>query len=276
MERIYSSADLDVFVRDGEGGTVAVTFSNWTSVQPRPLWEKQLQTPAVFFVALRNHWYQVQDAGAAIEAATPHLARFSRRVLMGSSMGGFAAMAFAAKMGATRTVAISPQVSLDPSLAPFEKRWRPEAATINEWHHRISANEIPAHILFDPKHAADCSHAHAIAAEHGNTIRWPLAFSGHPTGFALADLSLLERFVQDAVSGADEVNLFSSISDEYDRTCTRSVTVAINDLRYGTKRACDMTPNQVDLLAGSDSAKKQLAGIIARERQTPEVASVGR
>ncbi|WP_151611063.1 hypothetical protein [Sinorhizobium alkalisoli] len=265
MECVYSSGDLQVHFRRAPTDTVAVTFSNWTSVQPRPLWEKHIGTSAMFFVALRNHWYQTPDVDAAIQTVMPLISGFDNRIVMGSSMGGFAAVALAERFGATRSIAISPQISLDPVLAPFEKRWRAELATINEWRHRISSSSIPAHIFFDPKHSMDNAHSTAIATEHQSTILWALPYSGHPAGFALADLNLLEHVIHDAVGAGDDVEecrLFSLVAQEYEKSAHRSATVAINDFRYGQKRALAMAAEDIDALQGHDSTKRQLIGYI--------------
>jgi pimeloyl-ACP methyl ester carboxylesterase len=78
---------------------------------------------AVHVLVSRSHWYQTPEMEGAL-AFIRHIAKdYHRVVTYGSSMGGYAAIKFGPEVRANAAVAISPQYSIDPAKAPFEKRF---------------------------------------------------------------------------------------------------------------------------------------------------------
>jgi hypothetical protein len=123
---------------------------------------------AIGIMAAENDWFQhdeIQDVLAAIRAATPGW----RLIGYGGSMGGFAAINFAEDLGLASLAVVIPQFSLDPAKAPYETRWRQEAARIAFRHDKIdrAARLTSGWIVFDPwcvdgRHVADIQTYHAL------------------------------------------------------------------------------------------------------------------
>ncbi|KQZ41859.1 hypothetical protein [Ensifer sp. Root558] len=235
MKLIYADIDIDVYFRDSNGNAAAITFSNWTRVEPKPLWTDETSKFAAFHVvAKRNHWYQCEGALSAAKLIGDATLRFERIVTLGSSMGGFAAIALAPAIGATRCVAISPQFSSDRTKTPFETRWAEDIAEIAKHGLRIDRSSSITHVLFDPYHRQDASHA-ALIREAAGAQLWPLKFSGHPSGFALHDLNLMELFIDTALSEVDDASLFENITRQYEERSRTSATAILNNFKHGDR-----------------------------------------
>ena len=125
-----------------------------------------------------NDWFQddeILTALAAIRAASPGW----RLIGYGGSMGGFATINFAHDLGLASVVAVIPQFSIDAAKAPYEHRWRGEAARLRFGHDKIAT--IPpvtsGWAVFDPwcvdgQHMADIQRHHRLSE-----LRIP--FGGH-------------------------------------------------------------------------------------------------
>jgi hypothetical protein len=133
---------------------------------------------AIGIMAAENDWFQDDEilaVLAAIRAATPGC----RLIGYGGSMGGFAAINFAQDLGLASLVAIIPQFSIDAAKAPYETRWRGEAARIGFAHDKIGsiAPVQSGWMVFDPW-CVDGLHARAINARHG-LRELAVPFGGH-------------------------------------------------------------------------------------------------
>jgi hypothetical protein len=139
-------------------------------------------TNAIGILAARNDWFQhaeITEALAAIRAVTPGW----DLVGYGGSMGGFAAINFAAALGLRAVVAVCPQYSIQAARAPYEARWRAEEAAITAdggfGHDAIDA--VPrltrGWLVYDPL-CVDGRHAADIREHHGlGELR--VRFGGH-------------------------------------------------------------------------------------------------
>lgn len=102
---------------------------------------------------------------------------------LGLSMGGYGALMLSRALKMSKVLLISPQLSILPRLAPFEARWRAEAARLDPRLDRpdLSIREgLRGVTLFDPAMRRDRDHAWAIAALAPGIRPMALRFSGHP------------------------------------------------------------------------------------------------
>ncbi len=139
-------------------------------------------TNAIGILAAENDWFQHGEIEAVLQAVRAATAGFAL-VGYGGSMGGFAAITFSERLGLRSVVAVCPQYSIDPARAPYETRWRGEAA-------RIAADSGFAYdrvdqvkrlergwLIYDPA-CVDARHAADIQARHGlGELR--VRFGGH-------------------------------------------------------------------------------------------------
>jgi hypothetical protein len=121
---------------------------------------------AIGIMAAENDWFQddeILQVLAAIRAATPGF----RLIGYGGSMGGYAAINFAHDLGLASLVAVIPQFSIEAGRAPYETRWRGEAARIAFRHDKIAdiAPVVNGWMVFDPW-CVDGLHARDIQRHH--------------------------------------------------------------------------------------------------------------
>lgn len=130
-----------------------------------------------------NDWFLNQDTLAAEAAMTRLRPAFDRIHMLGFSMGGYGALRFAAALGANSVVVVSPQSSLHPAQAPFERRYPTEAAGFDPILGDLSSRAVPdlrGLVLIDPFESADLRHARQIAALFPKLRIVRLNFGGHP------------------------------------------------------------------------------------------------
>jgi Flp pilus assembly protein TadD len=72
------------------------------------------------FVATRPNWYPAADMSLAIAAVQPILDRFTQKVTLGYSMGGYAAIKYAKSLASSVSISLCPNYSVDPSDIPDE------------------------------------------------------------------------------------------------------------------------------------------------------------
>jgi hypothetical protein len=172
------------FVHANDRPWAVVCFEYW---KPEPTLDGEFSGEGFFrhrglnafgVMAAENDWFQrdeIEQALAAIRAAAPGW----RLIGYGGSMGGFAAINFAHDLGLASLVAVIPQYSIDAAKAPYEHRWRGEAARLEFAHDKIDriAPVSGGWVIFDPwcvdgRHVADIQRHHSLGE-----LRVP--FGGH-------------------------------------------------------------------------------------------------
>ncbi len=148
-----------------------------------------------------NDWFQypwLPDALDAIRSATAGAAHV---MAYGSSMGGYAAVRFAAAVGASRALALSPQYSIDPCKMPSEDRWGQDMRRLRylpEVDGPIPGGITPV-LAYDPW-CPDGAHADRIAADIPVT-RLRVPFASHSVAAYLSQAGLLTGLVMRTLDG---------------------------------------------------------------------------
>ena len=197
-------------LRCSDAGWAVVHFEHW---RPQPCLAEPSSAESFFvhrginaicIVPARNDWFQHAEMGRVVDAIR-RAARGLRLVGYGGSMGGFAALAFSESLGLDSVVAVCPQVSIDPALAPFEQRWPHEAAAIAEdggfsWDGIEHVAPLRrGWLIYDPA-TVDGLHAARITARHGiGEVR--LRLGGHAPMLALQQGGLYTAMLTDMLTG---------------------------------------------------------------------------
>ncbi|WP_439493722.1 tetratricopeptide repeat protein [Bosea sp. (in: a-proteobacteria)] len=220
LNLVYRSDHLLVKVAHRGSDVCVVTFDAYTdnSDLDRPAFAERFlkdhQISAVHVVNGRNRWYHEPDWQDAIRAVRQSSQAYRRIVTYGSSMGGYAALAFAGHLGAQSVLALSPQYSRDPRKVPFETRWAPHSR--ERWLPELSGllpSHVAAIIAYDPMVSADRKHADCIAREMP-VSRLALPYAGHGSAAFLAEVGLLVPLVLSFIEGkVDLVSLARSARD---------------------------------------------------------------
>jgi len=194
----------------GELGMPVFEFANFTG---------RFDTKRLFVRDIRQGWYQFGLAGICddIPGVTSFLQRVIREqevrnvVVIGNSMGGFAALLFGCLIGAVQVHAFSPQTFIGPWRRTFagDFRWRPQMRKIHRtpgidrqyWDVRnvlrSSTNRTTQyHIHYCPGHYLDRAHAGRMSKCPGVTLhRYPEG--GHGLVRHLRDTGILEKLLSE-------------------------------------------------------------------------------
>ena len=167
-------------------------------------------------MARRKDWYRDPQLIAYLErlASDGFFRDFAKVFLTGTSMGGFAALAFSSLAPGATVISFNPQTTLDESLVPWETRFR--MGRQRDWSLPYSdcAFEIDdiekAFIFYDPFFEPDRRHVERL--EGDNVIRLKTWFSGHysPTFLRRADLlkPVMQQALDDTLTPATFYSLF--------------------------------------------------------------------
>jgi len=156
-------------------------------------------------MARRKDWYRCPQLIAYLEklAADGLFAEFGQVWLTGTSMGGFAALAFASLAPGATVIAFNPQTTLDTTLVPWEERFGMGRARDWSLPHSDAAFEIDevarAFVLYDPFFAPDRRHVERLEGDNVTLLKtW---CSGHFSPVFLRRANLLKPVMQHALDG---------------------------------------------------------------------------
>jgi len=161
---------------------------------------------AIHILCCDNRWYQYPDMLRACAAVRQAVAGAERVLTYGSSMGGYAALRLGRAVGATATLAISPQYSIDPAKAPWEWRWNQykDALCRSGWLEEVDGpidSVIAPYVAFDP---TDLDLQHVERVERDIRIRrLALRHVGHPVTGYLGEIDLLRPLLRAIYEGGD-------------------------------------------------------------------------
>ncbi len=200
-----------------------------------------------------NDWYlnpETPDLEAALRTLRP---RFAFVRALGYSMGGYAALRYAAALALDQAVVVSPQFTLDRSILPEEQRY-PEAVGFDPVLGDLRRHGHPGLcgiILFDPRRKIDVSHARLVASVMPGMRFAPCAFGGHPATTALRDAGGFRQFqalsLQDRPGAADFVQLHRKLRARSERYWVNRASVC---LKRGKVTQAEIALGKADQLGG--------------------------
>jgi hypothetical protein len=231
---------------------------------------------AIHFMPADNSWYQYPELPEAAALVRDVAAGYGKIISYGSSMGGYGAIRFGALIGATDALAISPQFSIDPKIAPFEERWPGEAATIDYTLERGLGSPFVdrAFVVYDPR-SVDRAHVE-LYRPTTPIVDLPLVNASHLATWILSDLGLLERLVLDILADRLEPARFMTEARRRRRESSWFFVALAEKSRNPrrrlalARRACDMAPPEpVHLLT-------EATALVALGELAPAVAVLNR
>lgn len=167
-----------------------ISFDNLATIDegwPRGPWMHRRLLPLSYSVlGVQSHakdWFRGPAAPQMLRDLTAQgfFDGFSRIVMIGASMGGFAALNFAPLVPRARVIALSAQSTMNSDIAPFEARF-PFAVRKSNWSEpafldaALAVPDIAAvALLFDPMCEEDRQHAARMAGGNVQVLRLPHA-----------------------------------------------------------------------------------------------------
>ena len=205
---------------------IAITFDFWRDVEeaqdPKAYGETYFARRGIGQVhvfAHWHHWFQVEEMERVLDSIVEVTKDADERIVYGSSMGGFASLAFAERVAADIVIAIAPRYSIDPGKGWERTPIRAEVAEIERYHQdlwadgpadafpyeRIDEVALPprTYIVYDPGSPGDAQHVAAIAAHH-DIIPVHCLNAGHWPDIALRDAGMLSTVISGAIAGTLE------------------------------------------------------------------------
>ncbi len=187
------------FLKRGQGANLwfepgsdvlIISFDNLATIYegwPRGPWMHRRLLPLGYSVlGVQSHakdWFRGPAAPQMLRDLTAQgfFDGFSRIVMIGASMGGFAALNFAPLVPRARVIALSAQSTMNKDIAPYEARF-PFAVRKSNWSEpafldaALAIPAIPAvALLFDPTCAEDRQHAARMAGANVQAMCLPHA-----------------------------------------------------------------------------------------------------
>lgn len=163
--------------------------------------------PCLMFCARWNHWWQSDemDQAIAIIKQLGILDRYAEIITYGMSMGGYGALMYSQKLGASRVLAVAPQYSIDSNKVKEETRWYEDRKTLRFKYDDMEIGLIKTGdvaVVYDPLFDLDRIHAEKVRSHRPITaLRTP--FGTHTVGRLLDDMgifsSLIETFLKQGV-----------------------------------------------------------------------------
>lgn len=215
---VHDGRDVVIVARDSQRPCGVITFSAWSNNPPRiaPADSVSGFGEGVFLkdgldelhvIARRNHWYQTEEHDAVL-ACVRRFAAQRRTITYGASMGGYGAALFSHLLDVPG-LCFSPQFSLHPSVAPFERRWLSERKDMPEFERGLISRNRGAqgYSFHDPFCRPDDKQAKLFRAlTDYRVIR--CAFTGHGTAGAVNQRYGLSRIVREVLEDRFDVQAF--------------------------------------------------------------------
>ncbi len=210
---------LDGYIYDAD--TLVITFENAqgefseTDVFRHGWGAKLFRAQRVSHIAVKpkaGDWYQAPCLSPALAQlrASGLFSQFRNVVTYGTSMGGFAAIAFADQVQATTVLALSPQTTLNRDLVPWEDRF--PVARQQDWTgsnndaigKSLSAKRVLC--VYDTHHALDRAHVARLNQPNLHHISTP--FQGHGIAIPLVKLKAAKPLLAYALGQTDDLTPF--------------------------------------------------------------------
>ena len=128
---------------------------------------------------------------------------FDRVVFYGASMGAYAACVFSSASPGATVIAISPQATLDRTVASWETRyrkvWRRNFNDRYGYAPDMLADADQVYMFYDPLAPLDAMHAALFRGE--NIVKLRCRFQGHRIASAMQGMGILKPVVEGCVDG---------------------------------------------------------------------------
>jgi len=153
---------------------------------------------AMFVMPKTYDWYQTPELAEffKILRKTGFLSGYERIITYGSSMGGFAAIAFSALVCATDVIALQPRTTLHDRQAKWFSAYS-EKMNINRSGQLADAlrglmRTARITVFFDPFHKRDARHARRILAKSQSARLMKVPFIGHQVPYFFSQAGILK------------------------------------------------------------------------------------
>ncbi|MFT8719431.1 MAG: hypothetical protein ABF824_08590, partial [Acetobacter sp.] len=184
---VYEGDELVLHYEAGDTDYIVITFQGAHRTETAstaffadvPL--KKNRITAIGVTAKVDHWYISPDTEKILTLIEEIASDYQQRILIGLSMGGYAAIAFSKRLKATRVFSCAPKWSLDPNECDVpqnyvEQNFRPGMEGMGLRQEQTSGQIF---ITYDPGHEIDTYHVQKIAAHLKDAFFIKTFYTGH-------------------------------------------------------------------------------------------------
>ncbi|MEJ7925697.1 hypothetical protein WG908_02875 [Sphingobium sp. AN641] len=272
---------LEYITRPTPSAKLAVTFANYDSldIHAPGYAEAFLLQRGYDVLALKcniNNWYQDLSRETLKDIVSKRLPAYETILTYGSDMGGYAAMYFADAIGAQTVIALSPQLSNDPEIVPFDVRWAADAARMT-FHHEpltdiLRHSGATHYVVYDP-YSPDAGHAHMMLEASNYVMLVPAPYTGHPAGVVLEQMNLLPALF-DSLARGDVPNLRAQMRKRRDRSSGYLFNLAKACAARGHNGAADTLFKQVYERRDFAQAQVEYSRFLLRQGKADEALAL--
>jgi acetyltransferase-like isoleucine patch superfamily enzyme/tetratricopeptide (TPR) repeat protein len=200
-EILFRSEELVIHYEPRDSDTLLIAFGHAGVPESAEIWAadvaRSLGWSILGISPLRTSWYPASGLAGLPASVSALCATYRRRIAYGGSMGGYGAIKWGHLFAATMTVAGAPQISIDPGIIGFDRRWG--SLFDHNLHHNVAieAADIaaPTFILADHRAQEDWQHAQAIAALSERVHIFRVPSSDHVPLAAIAGSQIFGTFI---------------------------------------------------------------------------------
>lgn len=202
IEIVYEDDELQAFWLQGQSQYAVISFGDLISLADGETFSilapaSKLGLTCLGIMAKRPNWYPRANLERLWSAVAARMEPFQNRLLYGASMGGHGAIKSSALMGATTTVALCPQWSINPDDATVDLGWA------EYFNHQlmtgmaISASDLDGKvfILSDPGEKRDEFHRQKLQALSRDVIAVDTHFCDHNVTPVLSGTNNLQEIL---------------------------------------------------------------------------------
>ncbi len=193
----------------------------------------------IAFVDKSSTWFPAEDMQVLAGHARQFLEQHGRVISYGASMGGYAALKYGRLLGATHTVAFSPQYSIDPADVPSDTRYRQFHAPALHRDMRVGPGDVAgrAMVVYDPWCRIDADHVQRLKQAGADFLAVPAYLTDHSpiACFAASDRirelfdllvaddpARLRRLVRQATKARPDVRARAAVEQTVDTKVARA------------------------------------------------------
>jgi tetratricopeptide (TPR) repeat protein len=260
----FEDEHLQVIQRDGSSAFILATFSNFGfAANGKAFWGESLCAKedfrAIGFVAKANNWFPESSMRRA-QAALPVADR--PVVTYGHSQGGYAALKYAALLGAAGVLAFAPQFSINPSVVPRDRRFHQNFVPELHANMEIETADIAGNpiVIFDPYDDDDSYNIQHLtkSCEVPRLAKFYIHHLGHGVTDVVRQRRVILSLIEAAIDGGELSTAFSLARAAKKKSHQYGICVATRLLKLSKPRLALSVLDRVAQLAGQPASGPDL------------------
>ncbi|TKA84360.1 hypothetical protein [Sulfitobacter sp. 15WGC] len=210
MDIIYDSEDIIAIYNSGDHsyGSIIHFSGALVSQGQIPPWAKSVfsKWPGdTILISPKNKKY---FAPTLVESLFLQLPKLRKPIIvLGSSMGAYAALKYSRKINADATLAFSPQYAISPHEAPFDKRRHAFYNANIHGNMAVKSSDVSGRVsvFYDPDIALDKLHAEEILKKVRTAHIIPVIYSGHDLFRIFHDQGSMVGAIEEVLKGSERI-----------------------------------------------------------------------